>query len=1058
MKINIKRKNKFKGLTLLFGVSLLFGTCLNIRLIKKDNNPLRVLAEEGTLLPSSGGTLSSGIYYLDGDMTLTNYITVDTGNDIVINLNGFTLSARSKASESSSDDIPIVYVNGGTLTINGKDDADNKGTLSNGTGYRIGGYTRGGAIAVYSGEATINDCNITNNYCCFGGAIFVIEGNTATLNNCNVYDNDTYGGYGILGAIYVEGSSATVNVNGGEIYNNDAGIYLWGSNTAASKANLNGVYIHDNNNYGVRVDGNDNGNPALTISGDTIIKNNSTLASPELPGNLRINSSNQAKVAVISELGDNASIGVTMTGDKGVFTSSANTSYNDASKFFSDDTNYGIVKNSNGQLELSDAVAYLTDGDSVTAYSTFDNAITAWNAANDNATLALAKNATVSNTISLSSTKTFDLNGCGISANGGGFSIFTIEDGGDLTLNDSGTTTHYFTISNLETNGAGLGTICDEATYNAAAATARGTFNGGYLTGSTVTSPNTMNPYPGGGMYVKPGGTATMNGGTIIGMNCNDAAGCIGNEGTFTLNDGSLIYNKSGRGAINSVYGTININGGSISYNTGRGTSNNGRAAAIIAYGQTDAFYLSGGTICNNASRVGAIAIQVDCQIKGSPLIKDNMSYGESGSDWVPGNFLTSWVAKGYIKVVGELNLESPIGVSIGADNEKVITNTDAEFLTYNNLNNFFSEKTGCKVGKFPVGSAKAGQLYIDETAVVDFVDNVENITPLTYNGGSDDSLDDIVNALTAYYNLTSDQQDFVNEINYDTLVHAKEVYDHVHLVGTLINAIPAPSDSSEYYDAINLAITEYNKLTEEEIALLNSVIDFGEILRGHLAIKEAIELILQIGDITYNGGEDDSLDDILAAEDAYNELTDEQKVLVDLLTNGVLGDDRESYDNIDNVVKLIESIGDINYGGENDSLDDIEAAREAYDQLSDEEKAIVGSYNNSDQTLKDAEDVYEVIELISNIGDVTDDEETKEAIEEAREAYDQLSDDQKGKIDSQYLNILIQAENQYENLKANGDLLFRILLFIFGILLIIGLILLSYLLEKKKKLENKLN
>lgn len=1064
----MKRKHIFKTLTPLFGMSLLFGSGLTFQLINKDRNYNSVLAEEGTPLPASGGALSSGTYYLDGDMTLTDYISVNTGNDVVINLNGFTLNGSRPKSDSESyyvseDDVPIVYLNGGTLTINGSDDDGKKGTLSNGSGWRIGGWTRGGAIAVYGGEATINDCNFTNNKCCFGSAIFVIDGNTATLNNCSIYNNKAFGGWGLLGAIYAEGTSSTVNINGGEIYGNEAGIYIWyefneeTETASSSKVNLNGVHIHDNENYGVYIDGNDENNPALTISGDTIIKNNSTLETPEFPGNLRIKSSNQGKVEVISELGDNASIGITMTDDKGVFTNSANTSYNDASKFFSDDTNYSVAKDGDGQLILTNAVASLTNGNSVTMCPTFDGAITAWNAASDGAILTLLKDATVSGTTTISSKKTFDLNGYGLNANGGGFSIFTVESGGDLTLNDSGITTHYFTISNLENNGAGLGTICDEATYNAASENARGTFKGGYLTGSTVSSPNTINPYPGGGMYIKPGGIATMNGGTMIGMNCSDGAGCIGNEGDFTLNDGSLIYNRDGRGAICSVDGTININGGSISYNTSRGTSGKGCAAAIIAYGQTDAFYLNGGTICNNASKVCAIAIQVDCQIKGSPIIKDNMSYGDSESDWVLGNFLTYWQNPGYIKVVGELNLEAPIGVTIGVNYEKVITNTDTEYLASNIVSNFFSEKTGYKVGKIPVGSDKSGQLYIDETAVVDFIDKVEDVTPLTYNGGSGDSLDDIVDTLADYYELTSDQQNVVNEVNYNKLIQAKEMYDHVHAVGNLINEIPTPSDSSEYYDAINLAIEAYNKLTEEEISLLNGVVDFEEILKGHLAIKETIELILQIGDVTYNGSKDDSLDDIVAAEDAYNALSDEQKVLVDLLTDGVLGDDRETYDNIDNTVKLIDAIGDVNYGGKNDSFDDIEAAREAYDQLSDEEKAIVESYNNSEQILKDAEDVYEVIELISNIDDVTYDENTKQAIDEAREAYNKLSKEQKQKIKPSYLNILVQAENQYESFKT-GDLLFRILLFIFGILLIVGLILLSYLLEKKKKIDSELN
>lgn len=49
---------------------------------------------------------------------------------------------------------------------------------------------------------------------------------------------------------------------------------------------------------------------------------------------------------------DGAEIGITMQSDTGVFTNSTDTSYNDASKFFSDNSSYNIRKNASGQLEL----------------------------------------------------------------------------------------------------------------------------------------------------------------------------------------------------------------------------------------------------------------------------------------------------------------------------------------------------------------------------------------------------------------------------------------------------------------------------------------------------------------------------------------------------------------------------------------------------------------------------------------------------------------------------------------------------------------------------------
>jgi hypothetical protein len=295
------------------------------------------------------------------------------------------------------------------------------------------------------GNVTVNDCNITDNYASFGGAIFVSKGTTATLNNCNVYNNDSSRDYGILGAIYVEDVGATVNVNGGEIYDNDAGIYLWGSDTKGSKANLNGVYVHDNDSYGVRADGNDNGNPVLTITGNTIIKNNSTETTSGPRINLRVNNSNNAKVAFTSPLGENASIGITLTGnDKGIFTEGWSTymeGKNPADYFFTDNPNY-LLYLKDGEVYVGlIPVASISNGTTVTEYSNFNDALAAWT---DGTTLTLLDNVNFNGQATINDTKILDLNGYGIITTSND-SLFLINNGGNLTLNDSGNTTHYFT-------------------------------------------------------------------------------------------------------------------------------------------------------------------------------------------------------------------------------------------------------------------------------------------------------------------------------------------------------------------------------------------------------------------------------------------------------------------------------------------------------------------------------------------------------------------------------------------------------------------------------------
>ena len=129
-------------------------------------------------------------------------------------------------------------------------------------------------------------------------------------------------------------------------------------------------------------------------------------------------------------------------------------------------------------------------------------------------------------------------------------------------------------------------------------------------------------------------------------------------------------------------------------------------------------------------------------------------------------------------------------------------------------------------------------------------------------------------------------------------------------------------------------------------------------------------------------------------------------------------------------VDELILAIGEVT----KDSKEAIEAAREAYDALTDVQKEIV----ENDDILADAEKAYqalldaekaeadqkaadEVIELIAAIGTVTADSE--EAIKAARAAYDALTDEQKALVDN--YETLVQAEAALEALKdssSSGD------------------------------------
>lgn len=113
-----------------------------------------------------------------------------------------------------------------------------------------------------------------------------------------------------------------------------------------------------------------------------------------------------------------------------------------------------------------------------------------------------------------------------------------------------------------------------------------------------------------------------------------------------------------------------------------------------------------------------------------------------------------------------------------------------------------------------------------------------------------------------------------------------------------------------------------------------------------------------------------------------------------------------------ENVKDLIDEIGTVTL----DSEGKISAARKAYNALSKEDKAKVTNYavlTAAEDKLEMLQNVYKVEQLIDAIGKVTLDSEDE--IEEAREAYDDLTDEEQELV-SNY-KTLKKAEEKYEEL-----------------------------------------
>ena len=151
--------------------------------------------------------------------------------------------------------------------------------------------------------------------------------------------------------------------------------------------------------------------------------------------------------------------------------------------------------------------------------------------------ITLKGNIDIGSTLTVNRTVTLDLNGCVLKMTGG-FSVIKVESGGNLTIQDSKTTTqHHFNthykqpawhIDMWELDKGG-----SEIVF------------GGVITGGG----GDLTHSDGGGVLVNGGGTLTMTGGSIVGCSAVGLGGgvrlaydsAIGKNSTFTMTGGSII-------------------------------------------------------------------------------------------------------------------------------------------------------------------------------------------------------------------------------------------------------------------------------------------------------------------------------------------------------------------------------------------------------------------------------------------------------------------------------------------------------------------------------------
>ena len=689
---------------------------------------------------TAGSTLK-----LMADVTTSSTVSVSSGEH-TLDLNGHGIKMTGWGS--------VFYVGGGAKLI--IDDSDTKTThkfdVPNGAGlaslneaggnYTVnGGYITGGNAenggGIYIGEygeVVMNGGTLIGSHADDMGAGVRIESNTSfTLNGGEIaYNQSSCHGGGICAAYT---NHTVITVNGGAIHHNlcqyssgaitldgdpDSYLYLYGGeirdNASVSESGNNPWHpggIAGNGNIHVKGGAQVYNNINLSSSNNGTARHNIEIAASEndlitLDGPL----SQGARIAVSYHTGGNKTTGV--------FTSGWSKYMGDAdpADYFASDYDEYIVSLNNGEAEIAPPpVAGVTNGESTANYSSISDAVSAWTAGS---TLKLLADVSTSSTVNVPSGEhTLDLNGHGIKMTGSG-SVISLSSGANLRINDSNPEAeHRFTVSNAQSNGAGLATVNDSLTSGYK------TFKGGYITGGSAQQ--------GGGILVGTGAYLTLNAGTIIGNKSSffGAGIKVSNNGDndgkcFTMNGGSIIYNSvSGYGGgLNSDAG-VTMTGGTIAYNYA--TKNPGGIHCHY-------LYLSGGRIENNyagaSDYVAGVHADHEVFISGNPVISGNLYNGSASNlDWD-----RTELNHGHkINITGALSEGAKIGVTMRIGGTGVITSgwstymgsaDPASYFTSDNSSYqvYLSGSGEAAIGTPPAASVISGGTATDYAAFSDAV------------------------------------------------------------------------------------------------------------------------------------------------------------------------------------------------------------------------------------------------------------------------------------------------------------------------------------------------
>ena len=313
------------------------------------------------------------------------------------------------------------------------------------------------------------------------------------------------------------------------------------------------------------------------------------------------------------------------------------------------------------------------------------------------------------------------------------------------------------------------------------------------------------------------------------------------------------------------------------------------------------------------------------------------------------------------------------------------------------------------------------------------------------------DDQDAVTAARTAYSSLTDDQKSYVSNENLGKLEHAEEQIAKLleeAAVGQVIAEIgdlPSKEEVTlEDKTAIETALAHYEALSEEQkndmelnaadsLTKLHDVIERLNVLIQQNAVEEVNK---KLNDLP-------AADEILfvdqtaieEAREAYEALDDlkenlKDQVSAEALAKLVAAEERLNtlQEEVNHVAELIDAlppVDDLTV----DHADQVQAAREAYNALNNDQKhqltdsgvlsELLMAENQMSWLMKDAEAAKKVTDRINSLPTVKDLRlSDKAAVEAARYAYDYLSDEQKPYVSEDTLKALEEREAEIKRLE----------------------------------------